>query len=220
MWLNIGMKRPRVAIFVNHPECSVQSAHGIIRAISSEYDTACFTVDDIRDSYFRRYHLIAFPGGIGDSNSWHKILAPTQEVIHNQIALGKRYLGICMGAYWAGPHYYNLLKNIDTKQYIKRRDAKVRRSFATTTEVAWRGRQEQMFFYDGCSLIGRKRNFRTIATYTNGDPAAIIQGRIGVIGPHPESDVYWYDKPYLQPYWHKYYHHRLLLGFVNELMKR
>jgi len=209
-----------VAIFVNHPECSVQSAHGIIRAISSEYDTACFTVDDIRDSYFRRYHLIAFPGGIGDSNSWHKILAPTQEVIHNQIALGKRYLGICMGAYWAGPHYYNLLKNIDTKQYIKRRDAKVRRSFATTTEVAWRGRQEQMFFYDGCSLIGRKRNFRTIATYTNGDPAAIIQGRIGVIGPHPESDVYWYDKPYLQPYWHKYYHHRLLLGFVNELMKR
>ncbi len=220
MWLNIGMKRPRVAIFVNHPECSVQSAHGIIRALSSQYDTACFTVEDIRDSYFRRYQLIAFPGGIGDSQTWHRILAPTQDVIRNQVEHGRYYLGVCMGAYWAGPHYYNLLRDINTVQYIKRPDAEVRRSFATTTEVIWRGRTEQMFFYDGCSLLGPKRNFRTIARYTNGDAAAIIQGRIGVIGPHPESDVYWYDKSYLQPYWHEYHHHKLLLDFANELLGR
>ena len=214
------MKRPRVAIFVNHPECSVQSAHGIVRALSPEYDTACFTVNDICDSYFRRFQLIAFPGGIGDSDSWHKLLEPTAAVIHNQINHGKYYLGICMGAYWAGPHYYNLLRHIDTVQYIKRPDALVRRSFATTTEVVWRNQSEQMFFYDGCSLLGRRRNFRTIANYTNGDPAAIIQGRVGVIGPHPESDSYWYHKPYLEPYWHEYRHHRLLLDFTNELLGR
>jgi len=214
------MKRPRAAIFIHHPECSVQSSHGIIRALSPEYDAACFTVNDIRDSYFRRFQLIAFPGGLGDSSAWHSILAPTQDVIKNQIALGKHYLGVCMGAYWAGPHYYNLLRGIDTVQYIKRPDAEVRRSFGTTTEVIWQGQSEQMFFYDGCSLLGNKRNFRTIAHYTNGDAAAIIQGRIGVIGPHPESDDYWYNRPYLAPYWHEYRHHQLLLDFTNELLGR
>jgi glutamine amidotransferase-like uncharacterized protein len=214
------MKRPRAAIFIHHPECSVQSSHGIIRALSPEYDTACFTVDDIRDSYFRRFQLIAFPGGIGDSSTWHSILAPTQDVIKNQIALGKHYLGVCMGAYWAGPHYYNLLQGVNTVQYIKRPGAEVRRSFSTTTEVIWLNKAEQMFFYDGCSLLGTKRNFRTIAHYTNGDAAAIIQGKIGVIGPHPESDNYWYNKPYLAPYWHEYRHHQLLLDFANELLGR
>ena len=214
------MGRPRAAIFTHHPECSVQSSHGIIRALSPEYDTVCFTVKDIRDAYFRRFQLIAFPGGIGDSNTWHQILAPTQDVIRNQIALGKHYLGVCMGAYWAGPHYYNLLKDIDTVQYIKRPDAEVRRSFGTTAEVIWHGKSEHMFFYDGCSLLGTKRNFRTIAYYTNGDAAAIIQGRVGVIGPHPESDDYWYHKSYMQPHWHEYRHHQLLLDFANELLGR
>ena len=214
------MKRPRAAIFVNHPECSIQSAHGIIRALSPEYDIACFNVGDISDNYFRRVQLIAFPGGIGDSNSWHRLLAPTQDVIHNQMALGKYYLGICMGAYWAGPHYYNLLRGIDPRQYIKRPRADIRRSFATTTEVTWRGRTQEMFFYDGCSLVAKKRNFRTIASYTNGDPAAIIQGHVGVIGPHPESDIFWYDRAYLKSYWHEYQHHQLLLDFTNELLGR
>ena len=214
------MSRPRVAVFVNHPECSYQSASGIINALKSQYRPELFGTEQITDRYLRRFDLIAFPGGIGDSNSWHRLLAPTQDVIHNQLALGRRYLGICMGAYWAGPHYYNILKGIDTKQYIKRPRAEVRRSFATTAEVTWQGRTEQMFFYDGCSLIGKKRNFRTIARYTNNDPAAIIQGRIGVIGPHPESDRDWYNKNYLLPYWHEYRHHELLLDFVDELMSR
>lgn len=214
------MSRPRVAVFINHPECSYQSASGIVNALKSQYRTELFGTEQITDRYLRRFDLIAFPGGIGDSNSWHRLLAPTQDVIHNQLALGRHYLGICMGAYWAGPHYYNILKGIDTKQYIKRPRAEVRRSFGTTTEVIWQGQAEQMFFYDGCSLIGKKRNFRTIARYTNNDPAAIIQGRIGVIGPHPESDRDWYNKNYLLPYWHEYRHHELLLDFVDELMTR
>jgi glutamine amidotransferase-like uncharacterized protein len=180
----------------------------------------CFTAADIRDSYFRRYQLIAFPGGIGDSDSWHSILEPTQDVIRNQIERGKYYLGVCMGAYWAGPHYYNLLKGIDAVQYIKRPGAEVRRSFGTTTQVIWQGQTEQMFFYDGCSLLGRKRNFRVIAHYTNGDAAAIIQDQVGIIGPHPESDLYWYNRAHLKPDWHEYKHHKLLLNFANELLGR
>jgi hypothetical protein len=75
-----------------------------------------------------------------------------------------------------------------------------------------------MFFYDGCSLVGDGKTYEVIAKYSNGDAAAIIQGRIGLIGPHPESDSYWYDKAYLQPYWHEYQHHKLLLSFVDRLM--
>jgi glutamine amidotransferase-like uncharacterized protein len=213
-------QRPRVAVFVNHPECSIQSAHGIIRALSFNYDVFCFGREEISDQFFKRCHIIAFPGGIGDSDTWHRLLAPTQDVIHNQIARGKRYLGICMGAYWAGPHYYNILDGVNPVQYIKRPDADVRRSFATTVPVHWINHDTEMFFYDGCSLIGKRRNFDIIAQYSNGDPAAIIQNRIGLIGPHPESDIYWYQKPYMQPYWHEYYHHTLLLDFANELMKR
>ena len=48
---------------------------------------------------------------------------------------------------------------------------------------------------------------------------AIIQNNIGLIGCHPESDEYWYDKPYLKKYWHNFIHHKLLLDFVDKLMK-
>lgn len=211
------MNKPSIAVFVHHPECSIQSAHGIIRALALDYRVECITGRDLSD--LSEYDILAVPGGIGDSNSYHKILAPYADNIHEYLDQGGRYLGICMGAYWAGPHYLNLLRDIDTIQYIRRPGADVRRSFGTVTEVTWLGRTEYMYFYDGCSLVGTKRNFKTIARYANGDPAAVIQSRIGVIGPHPESDIYWYTKPYMQPYWHDYYHHKLLLNFVQKLLR-
>ena len=213
------MKLPRVAVFVNHPECSVQSAHGIVRALSGSYQVICIGTADLREDRLQHYDLLAVPGGIGDSETYHRIISDRADAVRDYVASGGHYLGICMGAYWAGPHYFDLLKGIDTVQYIKRRRADVRRSFGTVVEVAWSGQTEYMYFYDGCSLVDRGGRFRTIAQYTNRDPAAIIQGRVGVIGPHPESDIYWYTKPYMQPYWHEYRHHYLLLDFVNSLVK-
>jgi hypothetical protein len=67
--------------------------------------------------------------------------------------------------------------------------------------------------------VGDETTFRTIARYVNNDPMAIIQGNIGVIGCHPESLEYWYDKKYMEKRWHKGHHHELLLGFVDELVK-
>jgi len=87
--------------------------------------------------------------------------------------------------------------------------------------VTWNGQQETMFFYDGCALVGDTTKFKTIATYANGDPMAIIQNRIGIIGCHPESQQYWYEKPrqYIKEYWHQGRHHNLLLKFVDELVQ-
>ena len=212
------MKKPRVAIFIHHPECSVQSAHGILKSLSPKYEIDFFGNNEISDTRFNKCDLIAFPGGIGDSNSWHRIVGPRADIIRNQVEKRKRYLGICMGAYWAGPHYFNICPTIQTLQYIKRRKSDIRRSFATVTTITWQGQDYEMFFYDGCSLVGDGKTYEVIAKYSNGDAAAIIQGRIGLIGPHPESDSYWYNKAYLQPHWHEYQHNKLLLGFVDSLM--
>jgi hypothetical protein len=77
-----------------------------------------------------------------------------------------------------------------------------------------------MFFYDGCALVGNGK-YDTIATYANGDPMAIIQERLGLIGCHPESDQHWYDSySWLKGKYHNGQHHRLLLDFVNTLMSK
>jgi hypothetical protein len=124
-----------------------------------------------------------------------------------------------MGAYWAEHHYLDLLKDILAEQNITRPGADTRRPHAKNQRVLWRGQEETMFFYDGCSLVGDESRFRTIGRYVNNDPMAIIQGNVGVIGCHPESLEYWYDKKYMEKRWHKGHHHELLLNFVDELVK-
>jgi hypothetical protein len=73
-----------------------------------------------------------------------------------------------------------------------------------------------MFFYDGCALVGDVNKFKTIATYANGDAMAIIQNNIGLIGCHPESDLFWYDSySWMRGKYSS--KHDLLLEFVNTL---
>ena len=80
--------------------------------------------------------------------------------------------------------------------------------------------QDNMFFYDGCALIGNGAK-QVIATYANGDPMAIIQNRIGLIGCHPESEEFWYTSySWMKNKYHNGQHHKLLLDFVNKLMEK
>ena len=211
--------KPKVILYLDHPRCSVQSCHGIIKALSPKYVVDIFQQNQIKDSTFKKYDIIAFPGGIGDSDSFDTTIRPKMDIIKNQITNGKRYLGICMGAFWAGHHYFDILNDIKCEQYIKRLDSDVRRPFSTVTPVIWEDKKYDMFFYDGCSLLGDSSKFETIATYVNNDPMAIIQNNIGLIGCHPESDEYWYKKSYMKKYWHNFLHHQLLLDFVDKLMK-
>ena len=126
-----------------------------------------------------------------------------------------------MGAYWAGSYYFDILNNVSCEQYIKKIDGDVHRPFSTITPVIWEGEKHDMFFYDGCSLIGDNSTFETIATYINGNPMAIIQNNVGLIGCHPESEQFWYDGySWMRGYYHRGQHHTLLLDFVNELIKR
>jgi glutamine amidotransferase-like uncharacterized protein len=166
--------------------------------------------------------MVVFPGGIGDSDSYDTILKNNKDVVVDFVTRGGKYLGICMGAYWAGKDYFNILDKVDAVQYIRRPNTCTRRPHAKNMPVMWRNQPCNMFFYDGCALVGDENSsYETIATYSNGDNMAIIQNRIGLIGCHPESEQFWYDEySWLKGKYHNGTQHELLLNFVNELMQR
>jgi len=208
-----------IALFVHDPKCSVQSANGIMRALSSHYRFKIFGKNPLEDVFFDDVDMIAVPGGIGDSESFHYLLRNSGDLIRQFVSKGGKYLGICMGAYWAGSYYLNVLDKVDAVQYIKQPGTDTRRPHAKAIDVVWNGVQDKMFFYDGCALVGDTTKFTTIATYANGDAMAIVQNNIGLIGCHPESEQFWYDGYSWMKGKHQGHHHALLLEFVDNLMK-
>jgi len=216
--------KQKISLFLHNPECSQDCCDGIINSLSSDYDISLFSEEDVdRDNFFDGVDIIAFPGGIGDSDSNYKFFTRRRaNKIAKFVENGGKYLGICMGAYWADQWYFDIVDDVRAVQYIKRPNADVRRSYGTVTPVVWNGKETNMYFYDGCSLIGDETKFKTIARYSNGDPMAIIKGTVGLIGCHPESSQWWYEKPwqYINKHWHNNQHHKLLLEFVNELMEQ
>lgn len=213
-----------IAIFLHHPECSEDCVKAMVNSLSKKYNIKIFKEEDLDDdNFFNDLDVIAFPGGIGDSDSYPNFFTRRRaNKIAKFISSGGHYLGICMGAYWAGRRYFDILDAVEPVQYIKRPNADVRRSYGTVASVTWNGNLENMYFYDGCALIGDESSFETVARYSNGDPMAIIQGRIGLIGCHPEASKYWYEKPwqYINKFWNGGKHHSLLVDFVDELTER
>ena len=210
-----------IALFNHHPECSDQCCFGVMRALEPHYKVKWFDVRSNLDEVLNDVDGIVFPGGIGDSDSYFDFFTRSKaNKIASFIARGGRYIGICMGAYWAGSRYFDILDRVDAVQYIKQPTATIKRSYGTVAFVFWDDLPYQMFFYDGCTYVG-KGKYETVATYADGSPMAIVQGNIGLIGCHPESEESWYEEPYkyLNKHWHKGEHHNLLLEFVNSLWK-
>jgi glutamine amidotransferase-like uncharacterized protein len=207
--------KPTIALFVADPMCSVQSANGIIKALGNDYNFKLFGKSKVEDVFFEDVDIVAVPGGFGDASSFSKLFKHNSKQVKKFVRRGGRYLGICMGAYWAGKHYFNILDNVDAVQYITQPGTDTRRPHAKDIKINWANTDTTMFFYDGCALVGNGK-FNTVATYANGDPMAIIQGRIGLIGCHPEADPFWYDSySWMQGKYSS--KHNLLLDFVNQL---
>ncbi len=213
--------KPTIALFLYDPKCSVQSGNGMMKALSQYYNFKIFSKTRLEYDFFDEVDMVAIPGGIGDSDTFKQLFKNNGDRVREFIHNGGRYLGICMGAYWAGSHYLDILDEVDAVQYIKRPGSDTRRPHAKNLSVSWHGESINMFFYDGCSLVGNKHKFKTIATYANGDSMAIYQKRIGLIGCHPESEQFWYDSySYMKGKWHSGEQHELLLDFTNDLMNR
>jgi len=212
--------KPTIALFLADPKCSVQSGNGIMNALGQYYNFKVFGKNAVEDVFFNNVDMIAVPGGIGDASSFENLFQHNGERVRQFVKDGGRYLGICMGAYWAGPHYLNILKDIDAVQYMTQPKTDTRRPHAKNISVEWLGQPMNMFWYDGCALVGAGYH-DTIAKYANGDAMAIIQNRIGLIGAHPESEQFWYDSySWMKGKYHGGTHHQLLLEFTDSLLKQ
>ena len=209
-----------IALFLHQPKCSTQSVNGIIQALSPHYSFKIFTRHEVERDFFDDVDCIAVPGGIGDASSFDYLLRDNGVRIQDFVAQGGAYLGICMGAYWAGSNYFNILQDVDATQYMCRPGTDTRRPHAKNIDITWNTEPMTMFWYDGCALVGDESKFKTIARYAgNNDPMAIVQGRVGLIGCHPESTEHWYSSySWLRGKYHGGQHHQLLLEFVNELL--
>ena len=192
-----------------------------MQALGNHYRFKIFSKNPLEKGFFDNVDMVAFPGGFGDADSFATVLKYNQQQVKQFVQAGGRYLGICMGAYWAGSHYFDILKDVDAVQYLSRPGADARRPHAKNIAVNWKNTPTNMFWYDGCALVGNRDRFETVATYSNGDAMAIYQDRVGLIGCHPESEKFWYDGySWMRPHWHHRAHHQLLLEFVDELFAR
>lgn len=210
----------KIALFLHQPYCSVQSGNGIMNALGRYYNFKIFTRHTLEADFFDDVDMIAVPGGIGDADSFEFLMRENGPRIKQFVQQGGAYLGICMGAYWAGSEYFDLLDNLDAVQYITRPKTDTRRPHAKNLTVTWKDRTEQMFFYDGCAIVGQG-HCRTIARYANGDRMAVIQDRIGLIGCHPESESHWYnDYSWMRGKYHQGSQHDLLLNFVDSIINK
>ena len=211
--------KPTIALFVADPFCSVQSVNGIITALGNDYTFKLFSKNEVEQGFFDSIDIVAVPGGFGDASSFDRLFKANQRSVKQFICNGGKYLGICMGAYWAGSYYLDLLDSVDAVQYITQPNTDARRPHAKDINIQWQGHPNRMFFYDGCALVGDASKFNTIATYANGDAMAVIQNNIGLIGCHPEAELFWYDS-YSWMRGKYVSKHDLLLEFVDQLMHR
>jgi glutamine amidotransferase-like uncharacterized protein len=209
-----------IALFLHQPKCSVQSGNGIIKALHPHYKFKIFTKHELEDDFFDDVDMVLFPGGVGDADSWDSLLKFHKSRIQDFVAKGGRYLGICMGAYWADNTYFGLSSDFKVDQYITRPNTDTKRPHAKQMKVTWDDKPEELFFYDGCAIFGNESKYDVVARYPNGDAMAIIQNRIGLIGCHPEAEQHWYDEySWMKKRWVGNKHH-LLLDFVDNLMRK
>lgn len=204
-----------VAIFVHDPVCEVECALAMEAALKDKFTVKLFDITDFTASFLETVNILAFPGGIGDSDEFDAIFEEHHvDMVRDFVSDGGKYLGVCMGAYWAGSYYFDILHGIEPVQYITQTDADIETDLPTTAKVLWNGEPESMYFYDGCAFVGSLEYADIVATYANGDAMAIYQNTVGLIGCHPESEEWWYGLDGLSD-WHDGKHNQLFCEFVE-----
>jgi glutamine amidotransferase-like uncharacterized protein len=200
---------------------AISCGDGIIEALSPHYHIKTFRKQECVSETFNGVDILVFPGGVGDADDYfHMFPRKNANAVADFVTNGGVYLGICVGAYWAGPSYFDILKGVEPVQYIKRPTADIMRSCNIAAECVWNGEEERIFFRDGCTFVGDLSHSEIVSTYFNKEPMCIVQGKIGVMGGCLDSQEWWYDNKTIHQYWHEGRHHKLLLDFVKELERK
>lgn len=216
--VSFAQEQKTIAVYVQPPIADVECASALYTVLMTKHKVRMLHHSTLLEKNLSDVDCIAFPGGLEDVDNFDKLLSDKKNIVQQFVNRGGRYLGICMGAYLADKDYFNLLKDINVTQYIKRPKADFLREDSTVLPVKWYKKIYCMYFYDGAAFIGDLKQSKVIATYANNDAMAIIQDKVGLIGCHPESQLDWYDTDKLKRFWHKEEHHKLLLDFVNILL--
>lgn len=147
-----------------------------------------------------RAALYVQPGGGDDAVAAAKSIGKDSiGAVRDFVHRGGRYLGHCMGAYLAGSPGFELIAG-SPESYVGRPGSLVKNEDDTVTPVIWRGKKRWVYFQDGTVLP--KNGATVLAVYPNHDIAAAVysfgNGRVGLVGPHPEADQSWYDEFHLK----------------------
>jgi glutamine amidotransferase-like uncharacterized protein len=152
---------------------------------------------DLSADLLSRAALYAQPGG-GTLRKAYRRLKRNAPMIRDFVGSGGRYAGFCLGGYLAGATPgFGLLPG-DTDAYRASSGATVTGTEDTLVPVHWRGRQRWMYFQDGPYFWTRPQTpgLSVLATYPNGEVASLVapfgDGKVGVVGPHPEAPADWY----------------------------
>ena len=212
--------KPTIAIFIHDPQCETSCALGMIQGFVSEFNVRTFGIDELNLTFLRQHDVVAFPGGMGDSDDFDAIFTYDQvEAVQVYVAEGGKYFGICMGAYWAGPNYFDVVDGLEVTQYITRDDCEITTDGPTIADVIFPGNmayEETLYFYDGCAIIGT--DMQVVAHYQNGDAMAAIQDNVGMFGCHPEALEWWYEEGNMDADWYTPKHAQLMRDFVHQLL--
>ena len=208
--------KPTIAIFIHNPQCETECALGMVAGLVNDFDIRTFGIDNLTSSFLAEFDAVCFPGGTGDADDFDKIFTADHiHTIQEYVHCGGRYLGICMGAYWAGSDYFDITTDLTIGQYIERPTSDITYDGPTIANVTWLNDPDTMYFYDGCAILGDDMD--VYATYVNGDAMAVIQGNVGVIGCHPEAQPNWYDEGDMYNYYHLK-HAQCMSNFLKDLV--
>ena len=212
--------KPTLAVFIHDPQCETECALGMIEGFVRDFNIRTFGIDELNIEFLRTVDAVAFPGGMGDADDFYDIFTEDHiDAIHTFIGVyNGKYLGICMGAYWAGPDYFDIAVDLTIEQYIEQPGADIQYGGPTVADVTWNGNPETMYFYDGCSITGDNMEW-IVARYANGDPMAVIQGNIGLIGCHPEAQEWWYTLDEMPKSYYNVKHKKLMAEFLKDLVE-
>lgn len=198
---------PRALVYrgpASLPGCS-EAVADLLSSSSWNFDVRFVGPDEelqIDDATLYSAALYAQPGG-GDVDGAFAHLRRHVPAIQQYVRSGGRYLGFCLGGYLAGRSPGFELFPGDADQYVASGNCEVTSTKGAVLEVDWSGRVEEMYFQDG-PYFSLDRHYREyydcdaaiLARYRNGQIAALKidygQGRVAVVGPHPEADESWY----------------------------
>lgn len=140
-------------------------------------------------------------------------IKPYKHLIRDFVSNGGRYMGFCLGAYFAGrPGYDMLPDHSNTNEEVNQPNAQVTNYKNTVIQVNWKFHtgdfagttkdDQWLFFQDGAVILlshqaATANGASVLARYSaNGNIAASVtpfgKGWVGIVGPHPEADRSWY----------------------------